>query len=368
MSQSSTPPVLQGADDVGLGTTDQATALDLSQGIIQNTDRNFDLAIQGKGFFGVMDSTGTMNYTRNGAMYVDGKGYLVDQNGNYVLGQKAPGVTINADLTATTSASDVQPTMSSPGKQEKIQIPIAATNPGKPGTPAETTNSLVGQFTYSKGTVMPYSYYVSADTVPTITVTDLNGVEQGKIYLDPTKKGNHDTTWDGKVSVPAVGADGKPVLNSNGQPTYEQVTLDSGQYIFNNTYVSKVAVPAIPPGNFAQYNIDSNGKIIAQFDNGMSSTIAQIPVYQFQNEQGLTKVGDSLYQQSDNSGTAFFDKDSKGNYSSGGTIMSNALEMSNVSLASAMTQLLITQKAFDASAKCVTTSDQMIQKAIAMPR
>jgi flagellar hook protein FlgE len=100
----------------------------------------------------------------------------------------------------------------------------------------------------------------------------------------------------------------------------------------------------------------------------MSSTIAQIPVYQFQNEQGLTKVGDSLYQQSDNSGTAFFDKDSKGNYSSGGTIMSNALEMSNVSLASAMTQLLITQKAFDASAKCVTTSDQMIQKAIAMPR
>lgn len=369
LSQAVNTPAIEGFDDVGLGSTPQATALNFQQGIVKNTDREFDLAIQGKGFFGVLDGEGSMNYTRNGAMYVNGNGYLVDQFGNFVLGQKAPNLSINSsDLSATVTAENAQPTMSSPGSQQKIQIPLTVKHPGKPGIPEERTSSLVGTFDYVRGETLKYNYYTSADTVPTITVTDANGVEQGKIYLDATKKGNHDKTWDGKVTINSVDADGNPALNIDGTQKTEKLQLNSGSYTFNVEYVSKVATPDVPEGNFAQYQIDVNGKLIAQFDNGMESTIAQLPVYQFQNEQGLTKVGDSLFQVSDNSGQAFFYKDANGDYLAGGTIMSSSLEMSNVSLATALTELMVTQKAFDANAKSITTSDQMIQKALSLKR
>ena len=91
-----------GQNDVGMGTADQTTSLNFTQGTIQNTDREFDLALQGQGFFGVQDAQGNMNYTRDGSMYVNANGYLVDQNGNFILGQKAPNLTINQkDLSAT---------------------------------------------------------------------------------------------------------------------------------------------------------------------------------------------------------------------------------------------------------------------------
>ncbi len=356
-----------GQGDVGLGVTSQATALNFSQGVIQNTDREFDLALQGKGFFGVLDQQGTMNYTRNGSLYVNSQGYLIDQSGNFILGQKAPNLTINQkDLSATVTAANTQPTMGTPGKQDKIQIPLTVQHPGLPGTPEVRQTDTVGQFSYVSGSSTNYSYYVPVDTVPTIHVFNMTGTELGVINLDPTKKGNHNEKWTGNVDTPVLDANGKPVLDAKGNPTTQSTTLTSGDYIFKVEFVSKIAVPAIPPGSFAQYQVDTNGKLIAQFDNGQESTIAQIPVYQFQNEQGLTKVGDNLFQASSNSGSAFFDKDSTGTYMPGADILASAIETSNVSLATAMTQLLITQKAYDANAKCITTSDQMIQKALAM--
>ena len=88
--------------------------------------------------------------------------------------------------------------------------------------------------------------------------------------------------------------------------------------------------------------------------------------FHFQNEQGLQKIGDTEFATTDNSGEAMFYTDKNGDVIQGAKILEKTLETSNVSTAEALTQLIITQKAYDANAKCVTTSDQMIQRALAL--
>ena len=72
-------------NDKGYGAQSQTTALNMAQGILENTDRPFDLAIQGEGWFGVQGQNAKSYYTRAGSFTIDGSGSLVDANGNYLL-------------------------------------------------------------------------------------------------------------------------------------------------------------------------------------------------------------------------------------------------------------------------------------------
>jgi len=121
-------------------------------------------------------------------------------------------------------------------------------------------------------------------------------------------------------------------------------------------------------GNLISYDIGDDGTILANFSNSKSGILGQIPIYHFQNEQGLDVVGGNKFITTDNSGSAFLYKDNEGNYLSGANIKNYALEASNVNMGHAMTELIVIQKAFDANSKSITTSDQMIQKAIDMKR
>ncbi len=123
----------------------------------------------------------------------------------------------------------------------------------------------------------------------------------------------------------------------------------------------------VSEGYLKNYEIDQNGNIFANFSNEKSVKIATVPVYHFINEQGLESIGDSLFRQTSNSNKAFL-YENNGQYIPGANIHSHSIESSNVNFAKAMTELIINQKAFSAAAKTVTTSDQMIQKAINMKR
>jgi len=362
-----------GYSDVGLGATSQATAISSTQGTLQNTDNTFDLALAGKGFFGVQGPDGTVSYTRDGSFSVDANGYLVNADGYYLMGTMASGITVDKNLNGTVPANGTSITMSDPGKQGKLQIPTTMTHPGEPGVPAVTTTTSpimynLNQSSNSSTAVDPVnvSYFLTADTVPTMHIKDSSGKEVLTVNLSSELKGQHTYTWDGKVPTPVTDSSGNPVLDANGNQTTQMAFAPPGQYTVTVDYVSKVAVPPVPAGELSQYQVDSNGNVTAKFNNGLNSVVAKIPVYQFTNEQGLTKEGGNLYSESSNSGQAMFYKDTKGSYIAGSSIQSNTLESSNVSLADAMTELIVTQRAFDASSKCVTTSDQMIQKAIAL--
>jgi len=120
-------------------------------------------------------------------------------------------------------------------------------------------------------------------------------------------------------------------------------------------------------GFLKNYNIDENGNILALFSNGKSSKLATIPIFHFQNPQGLESIGGNLFKETSNSNKSFL-YENNGNYIPGSKILSNTLETSNVNFSQAMTELIINQKAFGAAAKAITTSNQMIKKAIDMKR
>ena len=121
-------------------------------------------------------------------------------------------------------------------------------------------------------------------------------------------------------------------------------------------------------GYLDNYDINDEGLIVATFSNNRDGVIGAIPLFHFQNNQGLDNVGGNKYTPTSNSGSPITYKDINGNYLPGAIIKNYSLEMSNVKMQEAMTELLILQKAFGANAKSITTSDQMIQKAIDMKR
>ena len=192
--------------------------------------------------------------------------------------------------------------------------------------------------------------------------------------------------WNGEIKI--LDTDSNIISTQNFELTFDSngalltpnsVTINSPQNIALNldlTSYNKTDLAAtysftqngVKKGFLQNYQIDSNGKIQAFFSNGEMSVLGQIPIFHFQNDQGLESLGGNLFRSTDNSNQAILYTDKEGNYISGSNIISNTLESSNVDFSQAMTELIITQKAYSSAAKTVTTSDQMIQRAIDMKK
>ncbi|KAB0581083.1 flagellar basal-body rod protein FlgG [Ideonella dechloratans] len=97
---------------VGLGTRAVATARDFTQGNLQQTGNNLDLAINGKGFFQITMPDGTTAYTRDGSFKLDNQGQIVTNNG-YVV---QPGLTVPANAQSVTVAADGTVSVTLPGQ------------------------------------------------------------------------------------------------------------------------------------------------------------------------------------------------------------------------------------------------------------
>ena len=105
-------------------------------------------------------------------------------------------------------------------------------------------------------------------------------------------------------------------------------------------------------------SIDSNGFVIAQFSNGQSQKIYQLPIATFSNPNGLNASTGNVYTQTENSGTYNLRVSNTGG---AGTISGGELEASNVDLATEFAQMIVTQQAYSANSKVITTADQMTQ-------
>lgn len=119
-------------------------------------------------------------------------------------------------------------------------------------------------------------------------------------------------------------------------------------------------------GLLTSYAVSDTGTILAQFSNGHQAAVAKVPLFHFQNDQGLASDGGILFTQTANSGQAFMYTDANGRLTNGAKIASHMLENSNVNLGTEMTMLIVQQRAYEASAKSITTGDQMLQRAINM--
>ncbi len=183
---------------------------------------------------------------------------------------------------------------------------------------------------------------------------------------------------DSQVAILNFGGSGElldstiPTLSNGGTPlTLDLGTPNSFEGFVSNVDLDKANVEShdgYVEGYLKGYSVDSRGNVVAEFDNGRSVPISKVAVYHFQNDQGLNKIGSTLFSVSSNSGNPIFYTNENGETILGSQIYSNNLESSNVDLTTALTELIIMQKAFNASSKSITTSDQLIQNAINMKK
>lgn len=152
---------------------------------------------------------------------------------------------------------------------------------------------------------------------------------------------------------------------TNGAYGTQSVALDLStltQYAGNNTV--KGSANGNAAGTLKSVSIDQSGIITGVYTNGVRQSEAQIAIAQFSNASGLTKTGSSLYQESNNSGTA----NVKTAADLGVSITPSALEMSNVDIANEFSDMIITQRGFQSNSKIITVGDEMLETLINMKR
>lgn len=119
-------------------------------------------------------------------------------------------------------------------------------------------------------------------------------------------------------------------------------------------------------GAMTEIGISNNGEIIAVYDNGGRRLLGQIAVAEFANASGLEKSGDNLYKATNNSGN--FDGVGQDITANQGYMQTGALEMSNVDLSSEFTELITTQRGFQANSRIITNSDSMLEELVNLKR
>ena len=119
-------------------------------------------------------------------------------------------------------------------------------------------------------------------------------------------------------------------------------------------------------GKLTGVEIAQDGKITAYYDNNQNKLLGQIAVANFANAAGLSKQGDNLYSATANSGE--FDGIGDDITASGGSMQSGVLEMSNVDLSSEFTEMITTQRGFQANSRIITVSDTMLEELVNLKR
>lgn len=151
----------------------------------------------------------------------------------------------------------------------------------------------------------------------------------------------------------------------NGAEGTQEITLDMSsvtQYAGSNTVFG--ATDGNAAGTLKSISVDSSGIITGTYTNGVNKQEAQVAIAQFNNAAGLTKIGGSLYTKSNNSG----EPNVKTAADLGCKITPSALEMSNVDLATELSDMIVTQRGFQSNSKIITVSDEMIETLVNMKR
>jgi flagellar hook protein FlgE len=382
-------------NSIGNGSIFKSGSVSFKSGTLIDSDNKYDLAIQGSGFFGVMDSNGDRFFTRAGNFSRDADGMLVNSDGEYVLGISANN--LNGDIVVENPTTTIKQTKA--GEESPIKIPDTLIYPAKPTTYINFAGPLDPTI---KEEIQPDGTKIQ---VPNIEIyrseaQDSKG-NTNKLDITFTKKvpqQDTSTTWFAKAIIQDVDgntiSESEGVLEFNGYGALTSNTLTSidnngtpvkinlgsayQKNINNSGYDGLVSLSNVGDRNITKdgtkkgelndYFIDDNGILLASFSNGKTVPISKVAIYHFQNESGLEKIGSSKFKESANSGKATFFTDEKGNFVDPSHIKSSKLELSNVDLTTALTELIAMQKAYDASSKSITTSDQMIQNAINMKK
>ena len=205
-----------------------------------------------------------------------------------------------------------------------------------------------------------------------------DGVEAQKISLEGAVLLHYDPATGKFNGIAGTGAE-KASINlalSLVSENFEDISVDfSKTTMFNNSGVSTMTTSSGDHeklgagrklGNMSGITIQQDGRIYASYDNGMSRLLGQIAAATFANASGLMKEGDNLYSASQNSGE--FDGIGVEVTTGGGYMTTGVLEMSNVDLSAEFTEMITTQRGFQANSRIITVSDTLLEELVNLKR
>lgn len=400
------------AKQIGLGVTSGAINTNITtSGASQTTGNPFDIQITGDSFFIV--SNGASNYfTRAGAFYVDGAGNLaMTSNGFTVMGWQEdptnPGTIKKDTVTALKVMSADNMTSEPEATTQAYMTGIIDKNSTQvTGTGQVVTVSFYDNLGYSY--VAKYSVKSTAtDGIYSMELTDVldsNGdsitgkataaeikaaltdivtiggaaPHENTVYLAyDTDTGKYLGWGDSETTAKTNGLDAitgeetKKISMDFKLTNYADIEVGMRTTsIYDNSGTSTIAGKAGDyAGNYvgrkfgtmSGISVDTSGKIYASYDNGTSKLLGQIAVASFANPSGLEKVGENLYQTTQNSGQ--FDGMGHDVTEDGiGKMSTGVLEMSNVDLSAEFTEMITTQRGFQANSRIITVSDTLLEE------
>ena len=375
------------------------------QGLLTSSAVSTDIAISGSGFFTVNDKTdGTGNtfFTRAGEFRPDKEGNLVNSGGFTLMGWPI-------DTNGTVQQTNVLSAFTVLNTANLTSAPVATTTIDiGANLPAAATsgdaNSLTAQVFDRQGG--QHSLSLTFTRTAANNTWDITGTISNGNFVDPDA--NNDGTNDPLTTTGAfpTGTLRIGTLNFNQDGTLNTITSTSASATdvgvvnattakFETTFdfdsdrtttADRVTValdfgtlgqadgftqfqgnftPNFIEQNGKQFgslnsvNIDENGITTALFDNGETRDIFQVPVITFNNPNGLQERTGNVYVETTNSGPAVALEPGRGG---AGEIAPAALEQSTVDLADEFTRMIVTQRAFSASTRIITTADEMLEE------
>jgi flagellar hook protein FlgE len=348
---------------VGLGVFLNDVQTSFTQGSLSNTGNTLDLAIDGNGFFQLTDNAGTVSYSRAGQFKVNNLGQVVDPSDRLLQGYQtsATGIILGTVGNITLSTATIAPQATSTATVE-ANLNAASTVPAAAFDVTDATT-----YNFSNG----------------VTVYDTLGAQhQLRMYYVKAAA----NTWNlhSQIDGGATTAQTNLVFNSSG------VLTGGGAQTFSLPITGGAATPlsvamdfspitqygsastltnqtqnGFTSGSFQSLSIDSEGRVVAQFSNGQTRTLAQIVLNRFTNPNGLTRSGENGFAETIDSGAPLAGAPTNNGL---GRLISQTIEQSNVDLGKEFVDMIITQRAFQANSRAITTSDEMLQELVNLKR
>ncbi len=366
------------------------------QGLLQASANSTDIAISGSGFFVVTDTStptasDTRLYTRAGQFSTDSDGFLKSPSGHFLQGwaTDSTGTPLAANTSILTSLQPVRVSSVSGSAVATTQIDIGANLPASAAVGAtSTTNAQVFDslgvshnvtFTWTKNSTNNWTLTANAPDALTATGGEENtagGPAFSVIVIfnnDGTPASFDAVQYPPGTTPPSLvlrgwasgAADMTIALNLGtagalGTAQANGVTQFSSSY--STTFVNQNGVQF---GNFFGTSIDENGLVTALFDNGQTLKVYKLPVATFPNPNGLDAKSGTIYSESGKSGGYVL---RSAGTSNAGKIVPSSLEASTSDLAEEFTNMIVTQRAYSAATRVITTADEMLDELIRIKR
>jgi len=354
---------------IGLGIKLSTVDVIHSRAAFQRTDRETDMMINGDGYFIVRGPEGDF-YTRAGNFDIDNNGVLVNSLGFAVMGYG-----FNLVMEAISLGEPERPARAAVAAGQPIPadyiipanyfqvgdvIPANAFGAGSPAAEVTISAANLEEYSNARTVVNPFN---APRSIPQVSfkeavpprfglvqgppmVGDMNGLSEIRLVglakvLPPIN------------TVTGLPGDCPPRPAGMSDENYK-ILLDG--WINTVTQEEEVSLPG--------FSVAANGDISVILDN-RKVVIAQLAIAMFSNPAGLEKAGNSLYRQSASSGPTLVTQA----YQDGaGKIDGGGLEMSNVDLASEFTDMIVTQRGFQANSRIITVSDTMLEELVNLKR